>query len=247
MINSVKKLLFSVIGLLSLAFYLICLYYSHAGVSWLWLWPMLTVFCLVRLIMLHFDIHLPKWLRRIYYAGAVLFLALFIAVEGLIISAMTAEVPSGLDYVITLGAAVRNGLPTSPLRFRIERTAEYLLENPDCVAIASGGQGVNESMSEAECIKQYLLDYGIDESRILTEDRSSDTEANIRNSYALIPEGSSVGIVSNSYHLYRAMRIAELQGHETVGIAAVTLMPLGIHYTVREFFAVVEMEIMNLI
>lgn len=247
MISKAKKIVLSAIGLLSLAFYFTCVHYAHAGVSWLWLWLMLTGFCLVRVLMLQFNIHPPKWMRIIYYCGVVLFLAVFITVEGLIVSAMTNEVPAGLDYVITLGAAVRNGVPTSPLRYRIQRTAEYLLENPDTVAIASGGQGPAESMSEAECIREYLLEYGIDDSRIIVEDKSTDTEANIDNSYKFIPEGSSVGVVSNSYHLYRAIRIAELRGHEVEGIPAITLLPLGIHYTVREFFAVIELEIQNLI
>lgn len=242
-----RKVFLLVAGALSLVFFGICLAFSHIGVSWLWLWPLITFFCLVRFLMLQFHIRLPKWLGTVYYTLLLLFLAAFVLVEGRIVSAMQLEAEPGLDYVITLGAAVRDGLPTTPLLLRIQKTAEYLNENPDTLAIASGGQGASESMSEARCIQQYLMEYGIAENRILLEDQSADTEENIRNSFAMIPDGASVGVISNNFHIYRAMRVAELQGHTVSGIPAKSLLPLGIHYTVREFFAVVQLELEHIL
>lgn len=42
----------------------------------------------------------------------------------------------------------------------------YLLKNPDCVAILSGGQGKDENISEAACLKKLLTDRGIAQSRL---------------------------------------------------------------------------------
>jgi uncharacterized SAM-binding protein YcdF (DUF218 family) len=52
---------------------------------------------------------------------------------------------------------------------------------------------------------------------------------------------ASVGIITNSFHEYRAMQIALKAGYENVNkVPATTLLPVGIHYMVREFFGVVE-------
>lgn len=244
--NKLREILFAAVGAASIVYYIICVIFAHAGVSWLWIWPLLSVFCVVRVLMLHFKLRVPKWIKIVYGIGFAAALSSFIIIEGMIISAMSIEPEPGLDYVITLGAAVRNGTPTTPLMLRIEKTAEYLSENPRTIVIASGGQGVNESMSEAQSIKENLIALGIDESRIILEDRATDTEQNIDYSFALIPDGASVGVVSNNFHIYRAVRIAELRGYEVYAIPARSLLPLGIHYTVREFFAVVELELANL-
>lgn len=243
----IKKAAFISLGTLSMLFFLVCLGYSHIGVSWLWLWPLLSAFCLVRFLMLHFRINVSKWISVPYHVLAFIFIAAFIFTEAKIISAMNASPAPGLDYVITLGAAVRGDRPTSPLLLRIQAAADYLEQNPDAIVIASGGQGKGEDISEAECIRNELILLGIDESRIILENRSTDTQENIRNSFALIPEGAKVGIISNSYHIYRALRTAELQGFDACAVPARSLLPLGIHYTVREFFAVMELELTNLI
>lgn len=242
-INTVRKGLFLILGVVSFLYWIVCIAFAHIGVSWLWIWPAFSAFCFLRWVMLRRKISVPKWIRSVYYVLLAVFLVSFFFIETKVISYMNAEPPADLDYVITLGASVRDGKPTSPLMFRIEKTAEYLADNPASKAVASGGKGPAESMSEAECIRQYLLGYGINDSRILLEDRSSDTQENIRFSFQMIPEGASVGIISNSYHLYRACRIAEENGYRVSAIPAVTLLPLGIHYTVREFFAVAEMEL----
>ncbi len=241
------RLMLLLLAALFLAYYGICVYYAWAGVSWLWLWPLLAGFCLLRWGMLRLGIRGPKPLRIAYTLCLTAGLMVFAYGEGRIVSAMFTQPEPGLDYVITLGARVSDSKPTSPLLLRIQRTAAYLEENPDTLVIASGGQGSNEDISEAACIAEYLVSYGVDPSRILLEDRARDTEENIRYSFAMIPEGASCGVVTNSFHLYRAMRVAELQGHAVSGIPARTLLPLGIHYTVREFFAVVELELKALL
>ena len=132
--------------------------------------------------------------------------------------------------------------PTRPLRYRIQTAYDYMMENPDTILIASGGKGWDEQISEAECIRNVLVEMGLDENRILLEDKSKDTEENIRNSYELIiDKESQVGVVTNSFHIWRAVEIAKSQGHENVsGVPAKTLMPVGIHYVVREFFGFIK-------
>lgn len=245
--KKIKCVLFLLAAVLALTYYGICVVFAHAGVSWLWIWPLLAGFCLVRFVMTVRQTEVPKWLAAVYRILAVLFVSAFLLIEGLIIREMGTEPKPGLDYIITLGAAIRNGVPTTPFRLRLETTLEYMNENPDTVCIASGGQGPAESTSEAQCIRDYLSERGIDPGRILTEERSTDTEENIRNSFLLIPDDATVGVVSNSFHLFRAELIAEFQGHSVSGIPAITYPILGPHYIVREFFAVVEILLKQLL
>ena len=239
--EKIKRILFVVIGVLALLYYGVCIAFAHIGVSWLWIWPLLACFCFVRAFMLKKNIHPPGWLAFIYRLLLALFVAVFAIVECKIVKAMNTRPEQNLDYIITLGAAVRDGEPTSPLVLRIDRTYAYMLENPHTIDIASGGQGENESMSEAVCIKKYLVEYGMNPDRILLEDKSTDTEENIANSFQMIPEGKRTGIVTSSFHIYRALAVARLQGYEAYAVPAYTYPILGVHYVVREFFAVMEL------
>ena len=247
MFNKIKAVFLIVLGVISFIYYGVCIAFAWIGVSWLWIWPLLGIFCFVRAFMLLKKFRFPKWVKIVYHTLVIICLAVFIFVESEIIVAMTTPEKSDLDYIITLGAAVRGGKPTSPLLLRIDKTIEYMNENPDTILIASGGFGEGETLSEAQCISNYVQEAGIDKNRIIIEDRSTSTEENIANSFKYIPEGSEVGLVSSSFHLFRAMKIASFQGYEVSGVPAVTYPILGVHYVVREFFGVIEADMKYLL
>lgn len=52
-------------------------------------------------------------------------------------------------------------------------------ENTTAVCIVSGGKGDSENISEAEAMYRWLVDKGIDSSRIYKEDKSTSTVENI--------------------------------------------------------------------
>jgi uncharacterized SAM-binding protein YcdF (DUF218 family) len=175
-------------------------------------------------------------------------LTYFAITEVKIIGAMRARAKEDLDYIIVLGAGLHGTEPSNPYKARIERAAMYLDENEGTIVIASGGQGKFEQISEAECVKRKLTSkYGIDESRILLEEKSTDTEENLRYSLEVIGDpAASVGIVTNGFHELRALSIAKREGYENVSsVPARTLFPVGIHYVVREFFGMTEFYIKN--
>ena len=122
---------------------------------------------------------------------------------------------------------------------RIDAAAEYLMANPDTVCIASGGQGDDEGISEAGCIRRYLINYGIDPERVLLEDKSTSTLTNIENSLKLLPEGAeNIGIVTNDFHIFRALATARhVSALNFSGISAPSTGYGFTHYAMREFFA----------
>lgn len=246
-----KSMIFLGIGILSMIYFLICVGYSGLGLSWIWVWILLAVFCGARFWMLRLELKgklpwkTPRWFSVFYRVVVGLFLLIFIVTESQVIAKMNTKPQEGLPYVVILGAGVRGTTPTRPLVQRMKCAYEYLSANSGTILIASGGQGAGEEISEAECIKNYLVEQGIDESRILLEDQSTSTEENLRNSFAMIPEDTEmVGILTNGFHIYRSLLIAEELGHENVtGVPARTLFPVGVHYVIREFFAVMKLRL----
>lgn len=243
-----RIILFKILGIISLLYYVVCVIYAGPLLSFVWIWPLLTGFCFLRAYMLTRKLQgrekwrAPKWLVYIYRICLVAGISAFVFVEAQVVAGMNTVPQKDLEYIIVLGAGIKGTTPTRPLRLRIQTAYEYMEANPDTILVASGGKGRNEKISEAECIRNTLVEMGLDESRILMEEKSTDTEENIRNSYEIIPtKDCKVGIVTNGFHIWRSMEIAKSQGCENVsGVPAKTLMPVGIHYVVREFFGYVK-------
>ena len=113
------------------------------------------------------------------------------------------------------------------LRYRLDAAAEYLRAHPDTLCIVTGGQGANEPETEAACMARYLESCGIVRGRIIQERRARNTVQNIRFSMELLDgRYQDVAIVTNNFHLYRAMRIASKQGLPNVGGIAAKSSPL---------------------
>ncbi|WP_309864162.1 YdcF family protein [Bacillus sp. SLBN-46] len=151
------------------------------------------------------------------------------------------NVPKNADYIIVLGARVKGTVPSLAFATRIKAAANYLKENKDTIIIASGGKGPGEDISEAECIKRELIKLGISESRILLENRSTDTYENINYSRKLIPKNAQSGlVVTNTFHIYRAVSIASDQGLEVEGLPAKTPVQAVVKSYTREYLAITK-------
>ncbi len=248
----VKRILFLFFAIISFLYYIVCIAFSGLGLSFAWIWPLLSIFCYIRFRMLTRKLQgktswqAPGWLVNLYRICMVVGITVFVLVESQVISSMNTKPQDKLDYIIVLGAGVRGTTPSRPLRLRIQTAYDYMINNTDTILIASGGQGSDEQISEAACIRNTLVEMGLDETRILVEDESRDTIENIRNSYEFIPDkDSEVGIVTNSFHIWRSVSIAKSEGYENVsGVPAKTLMPVGIHYVVREFFGYLKWKLL---
>jgi uncharacterized SAM-binding protein YcdF (DUF218 family) len=145
------------------------------------------------------------------------------------------------EYIIILGARVKGTTPSLSLQYRIDAAAAYLNQNPQAIALASGGQGPGEDITEAEAIKQGLMNQGVDETRIIVENQSTSTIENITFSKKLIPNNLEKGfIVSNDFHLFRAKMIAKDHGLKLEGLPAKTpTIALMKSYT-REYLAITK-------
>jgi uncharacterized SAM-binding protein YcdF (DUF218 family) len=150
-------------------------------------------------------------------------------------------VPQNADYMIVLGARVKDSGPSLALKYRINTAASYLKKNENTIAIASGGQGNNERISEAESIKQELIKKGISPSRIILEDLSTSTVENVRFSKKLIPPSAKKGIiVTNDFHIYRSIQIAKDQSLTLYGLPAKTPLKAIPKSYIHEYLAITK-------
>lgn len=185
---------------------------------------------------------MPGWLKAGILGITGLGLLIFAVVMGMILAQFKARAHPGADYLIVLGAQWKADGPSQVLRRRLDRAVEYLLENPGTQVIVSGGQGSNEPVSEAAGMEQYLIDAGIAPERITKEDRSTNTFENLKFSGELLDrKNSRVVIVTNNFHVFRAMKIAEKQGYANIeGIAADSVLWMNPNNLLREFLGVIK-------
>ena len=166
---------------------------------------------------------LPKAVNALLAACVSLGIVFVLLTQGMVVSGFMDSEKENLDYIIVLGSQVKPSGPAVVTRLRLDRAYEYAVNNPDTVIIVSGGQGSNEPATEASVMKEYLVSKGIDESRIIAEDKSTNTSENLQFSMALTDglQDSSVGIVSSEFHMFRALAIAKKCGYtDTYGIPA---------------------------
>lgn len=165
----------------------------------------------------------------------------FFAVEARISKEMFEKTDRRCDYVIVLGAQVRGTRITESLWRRLKAAETYLLRFPESKVIVSGGKGPGEDVSEAEAMAGWLEKHGIEAERIIKEDQSASTRENLKFSRKYLQrKDSSVLIVTNGFHLYRASLIARSEGYSDVELLPASVNPVFLlNYMVREFFALI--------
>ena len=236
---------FGALGVLCLIYFGYQLFFVSTGSSFYVVWGLMAAGCgAVSFFLAHrtWVEKIPRGFRRIVKLLFGMCVVLFVAVEGLIISQFHASPKAGADVCIVLGAQMKESGPSDVLQRRLDKALEYLRENPDTVVLVSGGQGSNEPVSEAQGMRDYLIAKGIAEEQILMEDASTNTWENLEYSAKLIDKGSnSVVIVTNNFHVFRAVSIAEKQGYSTVqGMAASTHRGNLLNNLLREFLGVLK-------
>ncbi|TQR14177.1 YdcF family protein [Psychrobacillus soli] len=146
------------------------------------------------------------------------------------------------EYAIVLGAKVKKGnVPSLALRYRLEAALAYSKNNPHVKFVVSGGQGADEDIEEAVVMKNFLLENGLAEERIILENRSTSTYENLSFSQELLPDNvESVTIITSDYHLQRAKMLAHKLNWEVDVVAAETPRVVEAKVRLRERAALLK-------
>ena len=196
------------------------------------------------LVLRHFA---PDGLWRAAQILVCMGLIYFCAVEIPIVKNSFTDKDCERDYLIVLGAAVHGDVPSLALTHRLEGALEYMEKYPESTAIVTGGKGQGENISEALCMYNWLIAHGIEENRIIMEDKATSTMENLTFSFEIIrsrgdkPDGN-IAIVSSSYHLYRAKCMAKMLGAEAAGVRGNMGYPIYmLNCYIREAFGVTHL------
>ncbi len=154
------------------------------------------------------------------------------------------------DAVVVLGAGVRGERITLPLKYRLDKAIEYSAKNPKAVIVVTGGQGFQETVTEAYAMEKYLLANGVSRDKIIKEEKATSTNENLRFSNEildkLLGEGYEIAVITNGFHIYRSVSIARNEGFENVrhihaGLQWYNIFPCYL----RESMAVIKMWILG--
>ena len=209
------------------------------------IWGVIGIFCAVwAWVLTHRAVQqrIPHWIRIAFRSLLAVGILLLLILEGMICSQFGAKADAGADYVIVLGAQWKTTGPSYVLQKRLDKALEYLNANPETKVIVSGGQGYNEPVSEAEGMKGYLINAGIDPERILVEDVSTNTTQNLVYSGELLDKSEDrVVVITNNFHMFRALAIAKKQGYlQLEGLAAGTYPITVPNNLLREALGIVK-------
>ena len=94
-------------------------------------------------------------------------------------------------------------------------------------------------------MKEYLINEGINEERIIIEDKSNTTKENLINSKKITRDNKSIGIVTNNFHMYRALLIGKKYKVNAVGIPSKSNSYYLPNNLLREVFAYIKFIILG--
>ena len=155
-------------------------------------------------------------LKWIYIAIGLIYSVSFTAFSIYVMS--PPDVTEEADVFIVFGCKTYGYTPSYALQRRLDTAYDLLVKNPEATAVLSGGMGDDETVSEAESMRAYLTSRGIDEKRLIIEDRSKSTSENIEFSMKLIRDaglsGTRISAVSNDFHIRRIKKLALQKGHD---------------------------------
>lgn len=154
------------------------------------------------------------------------------------------------EFMIILGSGLIKDRVPPLLASRIDRAIAFYdrqrkIHTPP-LFVASGGQGSDETVAEAEAIRDYLLSKGIPNHHIIVENQSVNTLQNMQFSKQKMDERMagkpySCVFVTNNFHLFRAGIYAREAGINGDGVGSRTAFYYLPNAFIREYIAILVM------
>ena len=124
-----------------------------------------------------------------------------------------------IDCILVLGCGVKdNGAPSDMLRDRLNRSVDLYKNNAAPKLLMSGDHG-KTNYNEVGTMKNFAVDSGIASEDVFMDHAGFSTYESIYRAKVIFG-AEKIIIVSQEYHLYRALHIAESFGIEAYGVAA---------------------------
>lgn len=175
----------------------------------------------------------------------VILLISFIVIESFIISSGMKKSTKAVDYVVVLGAGLNGETPSLTLWGRLQDGLEYIKRHTNTKVVLSGGKGPGENITEAEAMRRFYVEHGIDEKLLIKEEKSTNTTENLKFTKEVLDKIDSksdktIMIVTSDFHIFRAKLLARRVGFTAFGYPTDIPTWLIPTYYIREYMAVVK-------
>lgn len=142
----------------------------------------------------------------------------------------TTEIADPVDVGIVLGASLWGDEPSPGLAERLDKALELYNAGSFRYFIVTGGlDSPQHRLTEAEGMQRYLVEHGVEASRIFLENEATSTYENLLFSQKIMTdEGlTSSIIITHDFHGMRSLEIAEFLDYEApaVSLAESVVMP----------------------
>ena len=139
--------------------------------------------------------------------------------EKYILSPMDSLMLSDMDCILVLGCGVRDdGTPSHMLEDRLRRGVELYKAGAAPKIIMSGDHG-RTNYDEVNTMKQYAIDAGVSSQDIFMDHAGFSTYESMYRAKDIFC-AEKILIVSQEYHLHRAIYLARALGLEAYGVAS---------------------------
>ena len=140
------------------------------------------------------------------------------------------------DYILVLGAGLKSGKPSDMLRDRLD-TAIELYNSGVCKKLLMSGDHTDKYYDEVSAMKTYAVENGVKESDIYMDHAGISTYDSMYRAKNLF-SAKKIIVVTQRYHIYRALYIAEILGIEAYGsVPAPRLYKGAVYREIREILA----------
>lgn len=141
-----------------------------------------------------------------------------------------------MDCILVLGAGVRENKPSPMLQDRLDKAIELYKKGYAKKIIMSGDHGRDE-YDEVNVMKRYAMERDVSSSDIFMDHAGFSTYDSMYRAKEIF-EVKKMFVVSQEYHLYRALYLANVLGVDAVGVPALDISYRGQTYReLREVLA----------
>lgn len=140
------------------------------------------------------------------------------SVEDRIITEQAAAEILDVDCILVLGAGVRNGAPSAMLRDRIDAGVSLYMAGASPKILMSGDHG-RKDYDEVNVMKDEAIAAGVPSADVFMDHAGFSTYESMYRAKEIFGADKII-IVTQQYHLYRSIYIAEQLGIEAYGVSA---------------------------
>ncbi|KEI03186.1 YdcF family protein [Clostridium botulinum] len=247
-LKNIKSEITYATGVLSILYYMFFVRFSGL-IGFHMIWMILGIFIILfkgfTTEILHYYNKINRKIRVIIKAFVIIGMVSFVIIESLIIYSGMSKKIIEKKYIIVLGAAVHGDYMSLILKERMNKTLEYIYKYPNTKIIVSGGKGPGELITEAEAMKRYLIENGINGDQIIKEEKSRNTAENFKYSLEILKQrekkdNPSVCVVTTDFHMFRAKFLAKRTGIDVCAVPSKGYLSSAPNYYIREYFAVIH-------